>query len=315
LKQLQSELPFNINRIIPGYSEVQPYISVEESKNSLIQNNSQNPVAAWNNLPPVYQPNTEFRAKPESDVISKIKINNTPVNKPLIVTRKLGGKRSMAVVAEDSWKWKLQTAVKDLDLFDRFILNSVKWLNTSEEQKQVTIRPSKKLYSLGEEIEFTGQVYDETFNPVWDAEVKVKINHGGEAYNINLSSLGNGLYEGTFQTNKTGDYTYTGDALQENKIIGSDDGSFNIGEVDIEMVNPRMNYEFLTLLASQTGGEYFDASNYEQLFNILQRINEKSSREKIDVSEISLWSSEWLMAAVILLLGLEWFLRKRAGML
>ena len=315
LKQLQNELPFNINRIIPGDNEVQPYISVEESKNPLLQNNSPNPVSAWNNLPPVYQPNIEFKVKPESDVISKIKINNTPVNKPLIVTRKLGGKRSMAIVAEDIWKWKLQTAVKDLDLFDRFILNSVKWLNTSEEQKQVTIKTSKKLYSLGEEIEFTGQVYDETFNPVSDAEVKVKINHGGEAYDINLSSLGNGLYEGTFQTNKTGDYSFTGDALLDNKNLGSDEGSFNIGEVDIEMINPRMNYEFLTSLANQTGGEYFDASNYEQLFNILKRINERSSKEKIDVSEISLWSSEWLMAAVILLLGLEWFLRKRAGML
>jgi hypothetical protein len=315
LKQLQSELPFIINRIIPGYSEVQPYISLDESKNPLLQNNSQNAVTAWNNLPPVYQSNTEFKAKPESDVISKIKINNTPVNKPLIVTRRLGGKRSIAVIAEDTWKWKLQTTTKELDLFDRFILSSVKWLNTSEEQKQVTIKSSKKLYSLGEEIEFTGQVYDETFDPVSDAEIKVKINHAGETYNINLSSLGNGLYEGTFQTNKTGDYIYTGDALQENKILGSDAGSFNIGEVDIEMINPRMNYEFLTLLARQTGGEYFDASNYVQLFDILKKINEKSSREKIDISEISLWSSEWLMAAVILLLGLEWFLRKRAGML
>ena len=315
LKQLQSELPFNINRIIPGYVEVQPYIPAEESKNPLLQNNFPNPIAAWNNLPPLYQPNTEFKSKPESEIISKIKINNTPVNKPLIVTRRLGSKRSMAIIAEDIWKWKLQTATKDLDLFDRFLLNSVKWLNTSEEQKQVTIKTSKKLFSLGEEIEFTGQVYDETFNPVWDAEVKVKINHTGETYNINLSSLGNGLYEGTFQTNKTGDYTYSGDALQENKILGSDKGSFNIGEVDIEMLNPRMNYEFLTLLANQTGGEYFNASNYQQLFNILKRINEKSSREKTDVSEISLWSSEWLMALVILLLGLEWFLRKRAGML
>ena len=98
----------------------------------------------------------------------------------------MGSKRSIAVLAKDIWKWKLQTADENLNLFDNFILNSVKWLNTSEKQKQVTIKTSKKLYSSGEDIDFTGQVYDETFNPVSDAEVKVKINGEKDNYDIDL---------------------------------------------------------------------------------------------------------------------------------
>jgi len=71
-------------------------------------------------------------------------MNNIPSKTPLIVSRKLGNKRSIAVLAKDIWKWKLQTATKNLDLFDRFINSSVKWLNTSEDQKQVNIKTSKK---------------------------------------------------------------------------------------------------------------------------------------------------------------------------
>jgi hypothetical protein len=137
----------------------------------------------------------------------------------------------------------------------------------------------------------------------------------GETSEIILSSVGNGLYEGTFQTNKAGDYSFSGEAKLDNLKLGTDRGSFNMGEVDVEMINPRMNYEFLRSLSERTNGEYFDQSNYMSLFPLLKKLNESASSEKIETSEISLWSNEWLMAVVILLFGIEWFIRKRAGML
>ena len=315
LKQIQGELPFIAGNPSSGFTEVQPNISVSESDNPLIQNNSQNPIEAWNNLPPVYQPQANYRAKPEDEIISTVKINNVPINSPLIVSRILGSKRSIAVLAKDIWKWKLQTADDNLNLFDSFILNSVKWLNTSSKQKQVTIKTSKKNYSSGENIDFTGQVYDETFNPISDAEVKVKVNGEKENYNLTLSAVGNGLYEGSLQINKAGNYRYSGEAIQNEKELGTDAGKFNIGEVDIEMINPQMNYSFLNSLANETGGKFFNVSDDNQLFSIIKNLNKRASKEKTVVNEIKLWSNEWLMAIAILLFALEWFFRKRAGML
>ncbi|MFZ0456106.1 MAG: CARDB domain-containing protein [Ignavibacteriaceae bacterium] len=315
LKQLHSELPFIASNPSSGFTEVQPNISVSESDNPLIQNNSQNPIEAWNNLPPIYQPQANYKAKPEDEIISTVKINNVPINSPLIVSRILGSKRSIAVLAKDIWKWKLQTADDNLNLFDNFILNSIKWLNTSSKQKQVTIKTSKKNYSSGEKIDFTGQVYDETFNPVSDAEVKVKVNADKENYNLTLSAVGNGLYEGSLQITRAGNYRYSGEAIQNGKKLGSDAGKFNIGEVDIEMINPQMNYSFLSSLAKETGGKFFNTSDDNQLFSIIKNLNKRASKEKTIVSEIKLWSNEWLMAIAILFFALEWFFRKRAGML
>ncbi len=315
LKQLQSELPFVVGNIGNDYLEIQPDISADQLDNPLLQNNSVNPIDAWNNLPPIFQPNVDLTAKPESEVVSKVRINNIPMNKPLILTRILGSKKSIAVLGKDIWRWKLETAPKNLDLFDRFIISSVKWLNSNEAHKRVTIKTSKKLYSLGEQIEFNGQVYDQAFNPVSDADVKIQINYGKENYDVNLNSVGNGLYEGTFQTNKAGNYSFTGNAFLNNNKLGSDNGKFNVGEVDVEMLDPRMNYEFLSLLSNQTGGKFFYNSNYNQLFPILKALNKKSSKYKMEVSDINLWSNEWLLMIAIFLFGLEWFLRKRSGML
>jgi len=314
LRSLAQELPFTIARNIPGYSEVQPNIRTEEVKNPLLQNNSQNPLDMWNNLPPVQQMNSEISARPESNVLSTVKINNVPLNKPLIISRKLGNKRSVAITAKDIWKWKLQMSSKNTNLFDSFVMGSLKWLNTSEEQKQVTIRTSKKVYALGERIEFTGQVYDEAFNPVSDAEVKVNIS-GSEKSELRLNPLGNGLYESVFETSNPGDYTFSGTASSDNKKIGADNGRFNIGEVDIEMSDPRMNYEFLSSLSNRTGGKFYIYNNYSQVFDLINKINTQSSKEKITKSEIDLWSSEWLLSIAIFIFALEWFIRKRAGML
>jgi hypothetical protein len=226
----------------------------------------------------------------------------------------LGSRSSIAVLAKDIWRWKLQTAPKDLDLFDRFIHNGVKWLNTSEEQKQVSIKTTKKIYSIGEPIEFTGQVYDQTFNPVFDAEVRVNINQVKES-EIVLNSIGSGLYEGTFQITKPGDYNFSGSAAIEGKTIGTDKGTFSIGEADLEMMNPRMDYEFLSALANSTNGKFFFAPDYKEVLDILREMKNKPASRKILTNEITLWSNEWLMCIVILLFGIEWFLRKRAGML
>ena len=315
LGQLQSELPFVAQISVGSFYEIQPDIQVEQENNPIIQNNSSNIIAAWNNLPPVYQPDGMLTPKPESEILSQVIINNVPVNRPLILTRKLGAKRSIAVLAFNIWRWKLLASENSPDIFDNFILNSVKWLNTKDKQKFVTIRTAKKIYSPGENIDFTAQVYDQSYNPVSDAEVNVKIKSGNESFNVTMNSLGNGLYEGTLETNKTGDYSYNGTALQNGNKLGTDSGNFNVGEVDIEMVSPRMNYEFLKSLSTQTGGKYFTPSNYSQLFPILKRITDNSSKEKIETSEVNLWSNEWLMGLAILLFGFEWFLRKRFGML
>ena len=315
LRQMQEILGFTVSNYSSGYNEIQLNITGEQVNNPLLQNNASDILNAWNNLPPILQPDANFSAKPESNVIAKVKVNNVPINKPLIISRRLGNQKSIAVLAANIWRWKLQTVTQNSNLFDKFILNSVKWLNTKDNLKQVTIKTSKKLYSLGDQVEFTGQVYDEAFNPVSDANVPINIKSGKNDYSVNLNSVGNGLYEGTFQANKAGDYTFSGEALQDGKKLGKSSGRFNIGSVDIEMANPRMNYEFLKLLASQTDGKYFNSSNYSNLYAILKQINKTSAKEKLNVSEINLWSDEWLMIIAIIIFGLEWFFRKRAGML
>lgn len=312
LGKLKSELPFNLQGIENNYISVQPDISAAESTNPLIEGNS---ISDWNNLPPVNQPFTIMTVNPESKIISRVKMGNTIKTNPLIISRNFASKRSVAIIAKDIWHWKLQTANKNLTLFDHFIINSIRWLNAPEDKKRVKVYTSKKFYSSGELIEFSAQVYDESFTPVNNAEVKVEYENKDLKNTFTLNSLGNGLYEGSVNVNKNGDYSFKGEALLNNKILGSDKGNFNVGDVDIELTDPQMNFTFLNLLSEQTNGEYFSPDKINLLITQLNKLNSTSPKEKIVTSEIRLWSDEWLLIVVILLFSIEWFLRKRSGML
>jgi len=315
LQSFGNVLPFNIIQMIGGSKEVQPYLLPEQAANPIFQQTDKNPLNDWNNLPPVSQPNAVFSPRVESKTLAQIKMNNNVVNSPLIISSSFGGRRSIAVLAKDIWKWKLQIAPKGLDLFDSFIVNSLRWLRTGVDQKLVRVNTSKKNYSQGERVEFTAEVFDESLNPVSDAGIKIKITSQKNNYETDMQNNGSGLYEGSIIINETGDFKYSAEAVVNNHLLGKDEGSFNIGEIDIEMANPVMNYSLLNLMANESGGEFFFANDYSSLLNKLRELKINSSKEKIVTSEIALWSDTWLLVIAVLLFSFEWFLRKRNGML
>lgn len=312
LKEIEDLLPVSITQIENNFLQVQPDPEINELSNPLLSYSSKN---EWSNLPPIPRALSNVKVKPESKVIVKTLVNGQPKNNPLIITRNFGSKRSIVVLGNEIWRWKLQTAQKDIKIFDNFLLSSSRWLNAPDEDKKIKIRTSKRFYSAGEPIEFSAQVYDDLFNPLSDAELKLNISGPEYHDEMILNSIGNGLYEGSISINKNGDYKFTGQVLFDGKNLGTDNGTFNVGDVDLELAESRMNFEFLDQLSTETKGKTYLNTNTDQLIKDLIQTNQNSSKEKILISEIRLWSNELLLFLVIFLFSLEWFIRKRSGML
>ena len=76
-----------------------------------------------------------------------------------------------------------------------------------------------------------------------------------------------------------------------------------------------MDKNLLTLLANSTGGKYYNSSDFEEIFNEINNKKYNKVLKKTYIQENDLWSSELLLLIIILLFSLEWFFRKRAGML
>ena len=79
------------------------------------------------------------------------------------------------------------------------------------------------------------------------------------------------------------------------------------GELDETAANENL----LKQMAEQSGGVYLREEEIKRLPELLSPL----SSGRVVESETPLWQSYWWFTAIVLLLTIEWILRKRAGLL
>lgn len=315
LKQFSKLLPVNFKENVFPVKEIQPDVRASELRNPILKIDNSDAEQLWNSLPVVYQIGWDVSGKPESIVLSNSKMNNVPLKSPLVITRNFGKEKSILINASDIWRWKMLADKKYENFFDAFILNCSKWLRADDDLKRINVRSTKKIYAQGEEVKFVGEIYDESFNPIEDALVTIKIQNGkNEEAELPLSQNANGFYEASFQPIKSGDFIFTADVTHNNQFLGKVGGRFNVGEIDLELMNLKTDIDFLSHLSDKTGGKFF-FNKSDGLLEILK--SDKYNTEKIttEKKEIALWNYDWLLLIIILLFAIEWFVRKREGLL
>ncbi|MFA5805489.1 MAG: hypothetical protein WC879_12680 [Melioribacteraceae bacterium] len=313
LKLLENLLPFTIENSSTDFIQVLPELNSDLFSSSFSTANNKKEV--WNNLPPVSQAAVKIQIKPGSNTLVSSKVRNIPIANPLVVSRNLGKQRAFAILAGDIWKWQLQTAEKHPEFFDNFINDIIKWLNLSSQQKQFSVSTDKKIYSPNEEVNFTAQLYDHTFSPIDTAQIELQISKGEKKFDLALTPAGNGIYNSAFTPNEPGDYLFSASSFLNGTEMKTDIGRLSVSETQIEKIDTRMRPAFLKSLAKSTGGEYYSIDNYSNLLDKLRGINRNPVKETGTKKEYNLWSDERVLIIIILLFAVEWFLRKRSGMI
>ena len=97
--------------------------------------------------------------------------------------------------------------------------------------------------------------------------------------------------------------------------MGTDEGTFSVGGLNAEFLETRLNKPLLQQIAAQTGGQYYDADNFGSLAHDVTTMPNFNPHDVSKSAEIEIWNSRWMLALVIFIFSLEWFIRKRNGML
>jgi hypothetical protein len=272
----------------------------------------------WRNMPPIYLSLHRVNMQPGSEILletdpEQTLLRNMKEPLPLVIAQKLGQHKSIAILGYGIWRWDLLMwgIGRTNEVLKQFLSNSIRWLITKEDSKPVRIYPDQEIYRNGQQITFTGEVYYEDFRPMDGAEVKLTVTGKQKSYEILLSGLGDGKYEGALQALEGGDYSFDGIAAFNNRVIGSDKGQFSVEDFNLEFLQTRMNAILLQQVALKTGGKFFTEKNYSNLDSVLNF----PSRKILESREFELWNRIILLLAIIIFLSIEWFIRKRSGML
>ena len=142
------------------------------------------------------------------------------------------------------------------------------------------------------EIEIIGE-NGQKFNALFD-----KTN---DKYQLNIGQLPPGKYSFTVKT-KLGDKDY------------SETGNFSVNKIQIELVEDEANFQVLNQLANKTGGKFYLPGQVDQLVANLK--TNKHLQPSLNDQQVyqEFLSMKWLFFVILLLLSLEWFLRKFWGM-
>jgi hypothetical protein len=318
LKELGPILPFTTVSDRIDEQAVFPSIPPQQQYNVLIQS-SENSSFDWNKLPPIYSSLGTFRAKPEALVLATTKIQGVAIDNPLLVSRNVMHTKSFAVLGYGVWRWKLLAgATSETEkFFDPWLSNVMRWLVTRDDNKELKVEPSKEIFAQGETVDFLGQAYNANYQPIDDADIRVEVAglSSRQRFETILRPFENGRYEGQIEALPEGDYSFTAIAKAGSADLGKSEGRFSVGEQSIEFADTKMNKALLQQIAAVSGGEYTDGGEFERLVHDLAVRPFMKPEQQFTTSEFEVWNLTSLLSVIVVLFGLEWFIRKRSGML
>jgi len=322
LAKFKDAIPFTVKSNRPQEVLVSPDVSLRSVADPVMKvRGDDSDVDQWNQLPPIYR--TEMFVEPSADAVtlSMLKVGSAALDEPLIIKRERGNVRSLAILGYGIYRWKLmgqgQAAVRGnaaVDVLQSFVGNSIAWLAVTDDERRVQIRSTHELYASGEQVGFTASVQDQTFTVVDDADVTVDITGSQGPKKVQLASIGNGNYMATLSALPPGDYSYRGAASKRGLSLGTDNGRFTIENTGIEETAVTMNSSLLNILAQRTGGMFVTPVHVADLIDRIRKDARLQPVVRTSDREHALYHLPWFVAIALTSLVIEWFVRKRKGL-
>ena len=307
LNTLNRSLTINVNqnqfdKVAARYNPLFQQINFNEESLKLLER-----------LPPLSVPFGEYTVSPGTETILFQKVGTLNTSKPLLVLNTATEQKTAVLAGEGIWQWRQEefALTGKHELVDNLFQKIIQILSVRDDKRKFRIYPVRPEFEEGEEVVFQTEIYNDIYEPVYGQEVKLDITdengktkaytytHTAENPRFNISGLLEGVYR--FQA------TTLIKGVQE-KI----NGQFVVRKVDLELANTTADFGMLRELAQKTGGAFVQPATLGQL---IEKLKTNRAPDQLDSSEemVELIHLKWLFFLILILLGVEWGLRKYHG--
>jgi hypothetical protein len=272
------------------------------------------PVAAWAQLPPLDGANRFQRRELKSNAIVLAEADDAERH-PLVVVGQAGDGRTLAFAGDSTWRWPM---LGFGDAHRRFWRQVVLWLAKKDEQTEgrVWIRLAGRRAMRGTRVEFTVGAEDAQGGVIDNAQFEVVVKTpDGSALDVRPTKSSDGWSAVFRETNKPGDYQITVTAKDDDRVLGMADARFLVPDHDLELDRPAAEPSLMAQLAEMTKPAGGAALAAEELPDLLKRLADKPPDLKHEViARVTYWDTWPFLLLFVGLLGVEWYLRKRWGL-
>jgi hypothetical protein len=264
------------------------------------------PLAEWDDLPPVALAPDLGPARAGAEALL-VPSGGNP-NRAVMSWAREGRGRIVLLGGGGFWRWGFRgaTPVSSLDGWWRRLAH---WLARSEVESRLEIRPEEFVTGRGRPVTFVGRVSDESYQPVPGVEVEVEVAGEGDPSRLALAG-DEGILRGVLEGLSPGRYRYTGTARMDGRVLGTVEGRFAVDSLGTELERLEADHEALHRIARASGGRVWHPDSLAALGESMRSAS-RAGEERV---QLALWDHPLFFAVIVVLASLEWFLRRRRGL-
>jgi uncharacterized membrane protein len=243
-----------------------------------------------------------------------------PDGTPLLVAGEYGRGRVLAFAGDSTWQWWRQG---QQGLHKRFWRQVALWLAQRDDlnRQDVWIDLPQRRFPVDSALEFRAGVKSATGDVVRDVSLEGQlVSPGGQRSSLALTRDGDEFTGRIDRLATPGNWRIEVTAAEaDGPSLGSSSASFEVMDQDVELSNPAADPDQMERLAALTRDAGGKAVAPEQLSELLRQIQANPPelvQEVLTRWQLGdTWWDAWIMLiALVTLLGGEWFLRKKWGL-
>ena len=263
----------------------------------------------WLELPALEGAN---RLRPKNDLVRIWAETPPPDKQPLLLVSDVGQSRVAAFAVDTTYLWCLDGKA---ELHQRFWRQMILWLARKDADKDqpVWVKVEPRNYSPGATATLSFGARTEDGKPLNDAEFQVEVTKPDGKIEKPVPRKMNDEHSAEFSaTSEPGDYWVRVTARRNGELMRETGYTrFIVDARDLELDYPSADHDFLKELASITGGS---SMKPEDLGSLLERLKLTKFNALTRIQVITLWDNWWFLLAFVSLMSLEWYLRKKRGL-
>lgn len=264
-------------------------------------------------LPPLTTPLANYQIIDGFETLAWQKISSVITDFPLIGYYSNPDKRSAVIMGEGIWLWRIQSLVRlgNTAAIDALLSKTIMYLTAENDKRRFKVI-TDGVYNSREEIIVKAELYNQALEPDNSADVSIRlINENNEEFNFVFTPYEN-YYLLNLNKLPVGVYSYRSAITIGNESF-SDQGEFVVQLIDYESRRLIADHRMLSRLASLHDGEMYYTDEIDELKNRLVNLENLKSKVHYQDTFTGLNTMLYIMIALILLLSIEWFLRKYYG--
>ncbi|NQW27000.1 MAG: hypothetical protein HQ474_03740 [Flammeovirgaceae bacterium] len=308
-KALRDETGIIIEQLEHQQNLITPTLNTSFSKFTLLNQSA----LMFQKYPTLNVPFGDYQLSNSTETLLYQQVGNLVLAKPLLSFFDDGSKKYGILFGNGIWTWRMQEmALSDAaKSFDEILLKSIQYLSIRSDKRKFTFTPITQSFQTGDLIRFASASYDALYDQIKDNKIVLTLFQEN-SQSSNFDFIGNNSNE-TFNIGTLPEGIYQYEATTEiNSKTEVAKGTFTVANAKLELTTFTANHNVLKELSENSGGQFYLPNNIDQLTSHFEQSKVKSIIHPIQ-DFTRMIDMTWILALIIGLYCLEWFLRKYLG--